>query len=329
MTSPAPEQAADRAAPPIDPTARFIDLQQQLLTHYGSQATSRYVQLRRPPLRLHLLESGQGEPIVLFHGGDGEAVTWAPLLAELEPHAHLFAVDRPGCGLSDAFDYRRADLRAHAAACVESILDALDLPTATVMGGSMGGFFALAGALALPERVTRVVLAGYPVGLTRAAPLPLRIVATVPGLSRRFMRSVNSLEGQRNQYRRMFHVDPDTVPELYFRTRLAGLALPSERDTWPVLLQRVASLRGLRREVYLGDELGRIQAPVLVLWGDHDMAPLATGQRATGMLPHGQFVHLPGVGHFPALEAPRRCAELIAAFLAEDVPAVADGGGAS
>lgn len=294
---------------------RFVALQQQLLDHYGVGATSRFVPLRSPAMRVHVLEAGQGQPLVIFHGGDGEAVDWAPLMGPLQHHAHIYAVDRPGCGLSDAFDYRSVDLRRHAAAFVASVLDALDLESATLLGGSMGGFFVLAAALDVARRVDGIILAGYPVGMTRQIPLPLRVICGVPGMSRLFMRGRPSIEAQKTQYRQMFHIDPRVVPDLYFDTRLAGIDLPSAQGTWAALLPRVGGLRGLRPEVYLGDELHRIQAPALVLWGDGDFAPADVGRAATARLPHGRFVHMPGVGHLPFLEQPAKVARLIAEFI--------------
>lgn len=305
-------------APGSDPVvARFVALQSQLLESYGVRATSRFVQLRAPAIRAHLLEGGKGKPVVIFHGGDGEAVDWAPLMGPLQNHVHIYAVDRPGCGLSDPFDYRAVNLRRHAAEFVASLLDALGLASATLVGGSMGGFFALVGALDLPNRVDKVVLVGYPVGLTNQIPVPLRIICGVPGMAKLFMRGRPTIDAQKKQYQRMFHVDPATVPDLYFRTRLAGIELPSAQGTWSTLLPRVGRLRGLRPEVYLGEELHRIKAPVLVLWGDDDFAPAEVGRAATAGIPNGRFVYLPGVGHFPFLEVPGKTSELIADFVSE------------
>ena len=94
-------------------TDHFLELQGKLLDFYHVNATSRFVELKRPAMRAHVLEAGAGEPVVLFHGGDGEAVNWAPLLRPLQDTMHVFAVDRPGFGLSDAFDYRTTDVRRH------------------------------------------------------------------------------------------------------------------------------------------------------------------------------------------------------------------------
>ena len=294
---------------------RFVELQTKSLALHHVNATSRFIDLTKPRMRAHVLEAGVGVPLVLLHGGDGEAVNWAPMMAPLQEHARMFAVDRPGFGLSDAFDYRGVNLRAHAADFVVSVLDALKLETATLVGSSMGGFFALAATLAHQHRVRGLVLVGYAVGAVRELPLALRIICGVPGLSKRFMKARPTMEAQKKQYREMFHVDLTKVPELYFETRIAGLQLPSEQGTWAELLPRVANLWGTRREVYLGDELSRIQVPSLMIMGERDMAPADAGRAVMARIPGGRFEFLPGVAHFPYFEAPERTAELIGAFL--------------
>lgn len=303
------------AAAEATPIQRFVELQAQLLDFYGVQATSRFVELASPRMRAHVLEAGAGEPVVIFHGGDGEAVNWAPLLGRLQQHAHVFAVDRPGFGLSDPFDYRQVDIRAHAGEFVTSLLDALGLESATLIGGSMGGFFVLVTALDHPARVRRLILVGYALGLTKEVGTALQTIAGTPELAAHFMDGKDSMEAQHQQYRGMFGIDPATIPDLYFETRIAGIRLPSEQGTWATLLPRLANLDGVRPEIYLGDELPHLQPPALVLWGERDMAPAEVGRAITSRIPRSRFVDMPGVGHFPFLEAPDRTAELIAEFL--------------
>jgi pimeloyl-ACP methyl ester carboxylesterase len=294
---------------------RFVTLQARLLEHYGVIARSTFVALPDLGIRTHVLEAGEGEPVVIFHGGDGEAVNWAPLMAHLQGHAHLYAVDRPGFGLTDRFDYSAVDLRTHAADFVDALLDALGLESATLVGGSMGGFFVLATAIARPERVRNLVLAGYAAGTTTEIGPALQAICADPAAAAAFMEGRDTLEAQRSQYREMFHIDPDTVPELYFETRIAGLRLPSEKGTWATLLTRIGSADGLRPEVYLGDELDKISAPTLVIWGEHDMAPADLGRWVAQSIPAGHFAYLPTVGHFPYLEAPEATARLIVDFM--------------
>jgi pimeloyl-ACP methyl ester carboxylesterase len=294
---------------------RFTELQSRMLQHYGADAASRFVTLADPPMTAHLLDAGSGAPVILLHGGDGEAVDWAPLIARLQDHVHVIAVDRPGFGLSDPFDYRHTNLRSHAASFVASLLDALGIGQATIIGGSMGGFFALATALAHPQRVSSLVLVGMPLGLARSAPLPLRIIANVPGLAKRWLKSVATIDGQHSQYRRMFSTDPTKLPELYFETRLAGMMRPGAQETWALLLNRICGWRGFKPEVVLTNEVASLSVRCLVIWPEHDMAPIEEGQETAARMPAGTLVSLDDVGHFPFLEVPDQTARLILDFL--------------
>jgi len=295
----------------------FAVRQGELLRFYGVPARSRYLDLEQPEMRVHLLEAGEGEPLVLIHGGDGEAALWAPLMRALQRDFHLYALDRPGCGLSDPFDYRDVDVRRHAGDFVTAALDALGLPSATLVACSMGGFFALATALDHPARVRRLALVGMPLGLVSDAPLPLRLIGGVPGLSRRFMRSRGSVKAQRAQYKQMFGMaDPDRIPAPYLASRVAGVSIPATQDTWAVLLRRTAGLRGIRPGMYFGEELTGVAAPTLILWGEHDMTSPEEGRRESARIAQAQFVAMTGLGHHPFLEDPRETARLIREFVA-------------
>ena len=94
-----------------------------------------------------------------------------------------------------------------------------------------------------------------PVGLTPHLPLPLRVIFGTPGLPDLFMRRAATIEGQRKQYEQMFKIDPDSLPALYLRARVAGVKRPSAQKTWATLLRRITRLRGYRPGMYLGGEL--------------------------------------------------------------------------
>jgi pimeloyl-ACP methyl ester carboxylesterase len=296
--------------------ASFVDLQGQLLAHYSVDATSRYVELDRPALRAHLLEAGHGDPVVIVHGGDGEAVNWAPLMAVLQDRFHIYAVDRPGFGLTDRFDYRGVSIREHASDFMSSLLDALDLESATLIGGSFGGYFGMTTALDHPERARALVLVGMPVGVSRSLSLMVRLLAGVPGAARLLMKRAATMKGQRAQYEHEFHIDPDSVPELYFRTRIAGVKRPGAQETFATVFRRIGGLRGIDPEFYLGEELAGLEVPTLFIWGERDdMAPIDDGRAVSERMPNAAFVVLEGIGHFPFLEAPEETGRLIGEFV--------------
>jgi pimeloyl-ACP methyl ester carboxylesterase len=297
----------------------FAQLQQELLDLYEVRARSRFVELAQPQMRAHVLEAGDGPPVVFLHGGDGEAVTWAPLLAQLQDDVHLYGPDRPGFGLSDRFKYRTVDLRRHAGDFTVSLLDALGLQSAVLMGGSMGGFFALATALDHPERVSSLILMGIPAGFTPKLPLPVRVIFNMPVLPGLFMRRAATIEGQHKQYEQMFKTDPASLPELYFRTRVAGVKRPGAQQTWPTLMRRLTGVRGNRPGTYLGAELAHVTQPTLVIYGEHDWTPDEV-RAAAERMPNASVHFLPGVGHFPFLQASEETARAVREFVAANAP---------
>jgi len=64
-------------------------------------------------------------------------------------------------------------------------------------------------------------------------------------------------------------------------------------------------------------ELARVQAPTLVLRGEHDpIAPQEACERMAASLPDGRLVVVPGAGHALNWSRPRDAARAIRAFLA-------------
>src|SRR5919199_6057285 len=100
-------------------TSEFEAAERRLFEVCGLEVESRFLELRDPPIRARVMESGEGAPVVLVHGGGGVGATWAPLMARLSG-VRLLTVDRPGFGLSGGFQLRRASLPEHAGAFLEA-----------------------------------------------------------------------------------------------------------------------------------------------------------------------------------------------------------------
>ncbi len=115
---------------------------------------SRFIQAG--DLRVHYLEAGRGEPLVLLHDWPQTSDAWrriAPLLANhycvIAPDMRgLGGTDRPG----DGYD------RARLAQDVLDFMDALKLDGATLIGHGLGGMVAAKVAFEQPRRVQRLVL---------------------------------------------------------------------------------------------------------------------------------------------------------------------------
>ena len=309
---------------------RFRRLQEVVLAGSGVAATSRFIDVRTPSLRVHLLEAGAGDPVLMIHGGNSVAISWAPLLTRLAPRFHLLMPDRPGCGLTTTFDYRGVDLRSHGAELLRGMVAALGLERVAVVGNSMGGFFAMAFAMAYPQMVSRLVFLGEPAGASGNPGRFHRLVGT-RGLNTLLyataLRPPKSAAGARAGLTRSRLVtDPGRVPDTLLECFAAAAQLPGAVRAWTTMVERafVPSGMGLiaARDAVthaLLPELGKLTAPTLFLWGDKD--PLGTpddGRRLVERMPRARLQVVEDASHLPWLDQPEVCAEAIAAFLTNE-----------
>lgn len=299
----------------------FERAERRLFDDLSLPYTVHYLQLAHPPRRTRVLEAGSptGEPVLLIHGGGAFGAGWAPLMAQLRDF-RVLAVDRPGCGLTDGFDYRGVDLRRHAVSFQESLLDALQLESASVIGSSMGGLWSLWLALDRPERLRRLVLIACPaLVLGTGAPLGLRLLS-VPLLNRVLMAleppshaQYVRLMARLGEAREVVQSLPRSMEEVF----LAAERLSTYQQGWLSLLECAVSLTGGRPEYTLGeDDFQRVRQPTLLEWGERDpFGGLEVARRACGLLPHGRLVEVPRAGHLPWLDAPQLCGDAVTEHL--------------
>lgn len=304
-----PRRAAAGPGPvtPVTPgpeVEAFKAAQQALLKKYAVTAESKYLKLAKPSLTAHVLEAGRGDPVVMLHGGGGFACLFAPLMGPLQKEARVLAVDRPGCGLTDKFDYRDTRLRPHAVEFVTGVLDALDLPRAALVGGSMGGLWALQFALAEPERVTRLVLVGEPAW---SGP------ETHPPAKREGMPTI---DGIRAEYAARAVADVKHVPDEMLQAVVASRRLPGADTSWNSLRERF--IKDREGAYHLRPDLKTLRPPTLFIWGDKDaFQPPKFGEEMAKMAPRARCEVVRAAGHHVWVDQPERVAGLTLGFLKE------------
>jgi pimeloyl-ACP methyl ester carboxylesterase len=205
---------------------------------------------------------------------------------------------------------------------IPDVLDALRLPTAHVLGTSFGGFFALRGAAAAPDRVRRLMLFSWSMGLPMDhTPLIMRF-AGIPGIG---------------QLTARVPVSPASAKMMLRQVGLKG-AIDSGKfnatmlDWFVALLRHTATLRneiratpkvitpvkGINREMLFTDELlVRVTNPVYCFWGEDDPnGGVETAQQFAARLPHCTLELVPDAGHAPWIDDPQLAAASSLAFLA-------------
>lgn len=286
----------------------------------GASVSSRYLDVPDGH-RVHLLETGIGPPVVVVHGTGSPAGFFLPLLCELDG-VRAIVPDRPGQGLSDPIDLPRHRYRETAIAWLDSLLDALELDTAALVGHSAGGVWALWYALERPDRVRRLVLIGPPALPNTRCPLPYRLIAT-PGLGEVFSqlappnpKSLLRFAGFLGEGSTLLG-HPDLIDFMVAVGR-DPLAASVARAEVRVLVSALAlvSPHGFRhRSRVRPDELRRVAMPTLVVWGEHEpLGDVSVARSFTELIPHARLQVLSG-GHAPWLGQPAEAASAIADFV--------------
>ncbi|MDP2687887.1 MAG: alpha/beta hydrolase [Aequorivita sp.] len=99
---------------------------------------------------------GKGSAIILLHGFLESSTMWKPLIPQLSENNFLLKIDFPGHGKSGVIsEIHSMELMAEV---VNEILKYLQIPSATFIGHSMGGYVALACAEMFPEKVEKLIL---------------------------------------------------------------------------------------------------------------------------------------------------------------------------
>jgi pimeloyl-ACP methyl ester carboxylesterase len=248
----------------------------------------------------------RGVPVIHQHGMPGSRLDRAAGdLVQRRLGVRLITPDRPGYGLSDPLRGRRLlDWPKD----VVQLADALELPTFGITSLSGGGIYALACAVAIPDRLTQVVTSGCPAPLHRAGALRgmraenvvgLRVGGAAPWL---FHAAAAALAGGIRKYPNLF-IEEGTHDQPAADRR--WMTLP-----W-VRAQESSNLReafrqgalGYAQDISLlaqpwGFELRDID-PLIQLWhGDADkVIPLHHAKYLVSALPNATLRICEGEGH--------------------------------
>ena len=250
-------------------------------------------------VKLQYVEQGdpRGVPVLFLHGVTDSWRSFERVLPHLPASIHVFALTQRGHGDADrpATGYRTRDFAADVAA----FMDALGLERAIVVGHSMGSTNALRFAIDHPERTLGLVLAGScatysgnPVIVefweTAISPLTDPID---PELARDFQQSTLA----------------QPVPRTFFDTAVReSLKVPAH--VWR------AAFQGFLEDDFV-DEIGRIKAPTLILWGARDvLCPRADQEALVAEITGARLAVYESAGHALHWEEPERFAADVVAF---------------
>ncbi len=248
--------------------------------------------------RIHYAQYGDpdGEPVVFLHGWPDSWFSFSRVLPLLPVTLPAIAIDQRGFGDSDRPDsgYAIAELGAD----VIAFLDALDIERATLVGHSFGSFVARQVAMAQPQRVAALVLIGT--GFAASNPVTRELQNVLRDL----------LDPIPMEFAREFQASTayrPLPPEFFERIIAESLKLPPR--LWRLAIDRLIEYDDTQ-------QLARIEAPTLLLWGDRDALFSRSEQdRFLTALPAARLTVYEETGHCPNWERPEQVAADIHDFL--------------
>ena len=247
-------------------------------------------------VRLHYIERGTGEPLVLVHGNGTliQDFTINGLVDRLSERYRVIVIERPGYGYST----RPRQLwtpRAHAT-LFQKALRQLGVEQAIVLGHSWGTMVAVALALQAPALVrSLVLLSGYYFPTARLD-VALNSPLAIPGIGDAMRYTVSPLLARLmlpRAIRKMF--EPAPVPEHFDRL------FPKELMLRPIQLRASTEDAAMMTPsvMELEQHYGELTMPVVILTGGDDQA-VDVGRQSERLhqeIPGSEFIRVPGAGH--------------------------------
>lgn len=239
----------------------------------------------------------KGDPLILIHGYTDNSRSWSLLAPELA-NRHILALDLRGHGRSSAPDccYTIMDFSHD----LDGFMAEKGIAKADIAGHSLGSMTAAVFAARHPDKVGKLVL------ISTATSMPPEaggwLWGNVPHLPR-------DLDPD-SAFMKNWYWNPNPVPPDFLdreRTESAATA----RHVWTGVLE------GLTMTDWT-PYAARIEAPVLVLWGDQDgFFDAATQDHLRAVLPDARHETLAGYGHNMFWETPQAVGAMLGDFLSE------------
>jgi pimeloyl-ACP methyl ester carboxylesterase len=253
----------------------------------STQSVKKYLSLRGS--QVFYETSGEGELLLLLHGGFGTNEDFARQTSELAKHFKVVAFERPGHGhtadTDEPFSY------SGMSEYTVDFIEALGLGPSNLVGWSDGAIIALLIAISRPDLVKRLVSIG---GSFNPSGLPAKDQKLLASATPESFRKFEPLVTKR--YDGVTPDGPGHFSVVFEKTKKMWLTEPN--------IQR--------------EELARITAPTLVMAGDRDVISHEHTLELFKSIKNAQLSIIPGTTHFLLDEKPKQTTNAILDFLLAD-----------
>jgi len=227
-------------------------------------------------------EHGDGDPLVLLHGGLVDARWFAPNLEPLAAHFRVYTPERRGHGHTP--DVEGPITYQVMADDTVAFLDAVIGGPADLVGHSDGAFVAMLVAMQRPDLVNRLVM-----------------------ISGGFDKSGEAAPD----------VEFDVDQVVAFLGGSYGEVSPDGEAHFPVVVDKIGEMMKTEPRMDVA-ELSRVRSRSLVMFADDDLMTLSHAVEMFEALPDAEFAVVPGTSHFLTQEKPHLVNALVMDFLTNE-----------
>ncbi len=235
------------------------------------------------------IEEGQGEPLVLLHGLFGALSNFEDLIEYFKRYNKVVVPLLPLFDL-DIFHTSVSGLEKY----VHKFIETMDYRNVNLLGNSLGGHVALVYVLKHPENIKSLILTGS------------------SGLFENGMGDTYPKRGDYEYIKKKTEVT-------FYDPKMATKELVDEVFEITNNRLKVIKIIALAKSAIrnnLGEELGEIKQPTLLVWGNNDIiTPPFVGHEFNKLIPNSELHFIDKCGHAPMMETPVEFNKILAGFL--------------
>jgi pimeloyl-ACP methyl ester carboxylesterase len=245
--------------------------------------------------RVHVLDVGKGEVVLLLHGSGRSIADWQEGLASrLSEQYRVVAFDNYGFGMSDRNHPLEYGNSLWAAQAVD-VLDALEIERVAVLGHSAGGVVAATLAADHPDRIRGAIFVGHGLAMD-----PVQLLPFIPGIGEMQLSQTSAFG--------------ETFSDLHRQRIEAAYRIRGTRSAYLTFVRRQFTVDSLRLVTGTYED---IRLPVLQIHGSLDASiPIQAARKLSTRLDDVRFVEIEGSGHNVHIDAPDQLAAEVANFVA-------------
>lgn len=234
--------------------------------------------------------AGEGDPLVLLHGGLCTNETWAAQMPVFAERFQVVAPERRAHGhtpdVEGPLNYN--DMAADTIGFLETVVK----QPAHLVGWSDGGVIGLLVAIARPDLVRKLV-----------------------AISANFKPAADAGVPEANEG--MQSLQPDEPALEMFRSLYAASS-PDGPEHWPVVIEKFSEMVLSQQPDIKPHELAGIKAATLIVASDDDMVTLEHTVELYRAIPGSELAVIPGTSHVLTFEKPSLLNRIVLDFLEDD-----------